>query len=47
VNFAVAFAVSKVTAAPPLAVRQLVENIRTPDHAPQAHDVELVIHDSV
>jgi cation/acetate symporter len=45
VNFAVAFAVSWVTTAPPLAVRQLVDNIRTPDHAPRAHDVELVIHD--
>jgi cation/acetate symporter len=47
VNFAVALAVSRVTAAPPLAVRQLVDTIRTPDHAPQAHDVELVIHDKV
>lgn len=45
VNFAVAFAVSKVTAAPPVAVQQLVENIRTPDHAPRAHDLELVVHD--
>lgn len=45
VNFAVAFTVSRVTAAPPLAVQQLVENIRTPDHAPLAHDLELVIHD--
>jgi cation/acetate symporter len=45
VNFAVAIAVSQVTVAPPLAVRQLVDNIRMPDHAPPAHDVELVIHD--
>jgi cation/acetate symporter len=45
VNFGVAFAVSKVTAAPPVAVQQLVENIRTPDHPPRAHDLELVIHD--
>lgn len=45
VNFAVAFAVSRVTAAPPVAVQQMVETIRMPDHAPRAHDVELVIHD--
>lgn len=45
VNFAVAFAVSQVAVAPPLAVWQLVDNIRTPDHAPQAHDLELVIHE--
>ncbi|MBK6508026.1 MAG: cation acetate symporter [Haliea sp.] len=45
VNFVVAFAVSRVTVAPPLAVRQLVDNIRAPDHAPPAHDVDLVIHD--
>jgi cation/acetate symporter len=45
VNFVVAFAVSRVTVAPPLAVRQLVDNIRAPDHAPPPHDVELVIHD--
>jgi len=44
VNFAVACAVSAVTAPPPVAVQQLVENIRTPDHAPRAHDLELVIH---
>lgn len=47
VNFAIAFAVSQVTVAPPLAVRQLVDNIRTPDHAPRAHDLELVVHDNV
>lgn len=45
VNFAVAFAVSRVTAAPPVAVQKMVETIRMPDHAPRAHDVELVIHD--
>ncbi|MEZ5568544.1 MAG: sodium:solute symporter family protein [Halioglobus sp.] len=45
VNFSVALAVSRVTAAPPLAVRELVERIRLPDHAPPAHDLELVIHD--
>ncbi|MBK6737984.1 MAG: cation acetate symporter [Haliea sp.] len=45
VNFVVAFAVSRVTVAPPLAVRQLVDNIRAPDHAPPPHDVDLVIHD--
>ena len=45
VNFAVALVVSWVTVAPPQVVRQLVENIRTPDHPPPAHDLELVIHD--
>jgi cation/acetate symporter len=45
VNFAVAFAVSRVTAAPPLEVRNLVESIRSPSHAPPAHDLELVIHE--
>ena len=45
VNFTVALAVSRVTAAPPQAVRNLVERIRSPDHAPAAHDLELVIHD--
>ena len=45
VNFVVAFAVSRITVAPPLAVRQLVDNIRMPDHAPPAHDVDLVIHE--
>ncbi|MAT92994.1 MAG: cation acetate symporter [Halioglobus sp.] len=45
VNFSVAFAVSRLTAAPPEAVRQLVLAIRLPDHAPPAHDLELVIHE--
>jgi cation/acetate symporter len=45
VNFAIAFAVSAVTAPPPVSVVQLVEGIRTPDHAPRAHDLELVVHD--
>jgi cation/acetate symporter len=46
VNFVVAFVVSQVTVAPPLSVQQLVEDIRTPDHAPVAHDPELVIHNA-
>ena len=45
VNFCAAFIVSRLTAAPPVAVRELVERIRLPDHAPAAHDLELVIHD--
>ena len=36
----VAFVVSQVTVAPPLSVQQLMEDIRTPDHAPVAHDLE-------
>ena len=32
VNFVVAFGVSKITAAPPPMVRQLVKRIRAPDH---------------
>lgn len=36
VNFVVAFGVSKITVAPPPMVRQLVERIRAPDHAPIA-----------
>ena len=38
VNFAVAFAVSKVTAAPPETVQELVEHIRVPVGASAAHD---------
>ncbi|RLA58121.1 MAG: cation acetate symporter [Gammaproteobacteria bacterium] len=38
VNFAVAFAVSKVTAAPPQSVQDLVEHIRIPAGATTAHD---------
>ena len=38
VNFAVAFAVSKVTAAPPQSVHDLVEHIRIPAGATTAHD---------
>ena len=38
VNFAVAFAVSKVTAAPPEKVQELVEHIRVPVGASAAHD---------
>ncbi|MDH3993446.1 MAG: VC_2705 family sodium/solute symporter, partial [Gammaproteobacteria bacterium] len=38
VNFAVAFAVSKVTAAPPKEVQELVEHIRIPAGATTAHD---------
>jgi cation/acetate symporter len=38
VNFAVAFAVSKVTAAPPQEVQELVEHIRIPAGATAAHD---------
>ncbi|TXS94166.1 cation acetate symporter [Parahaliea maris] len=38
VNFAVAFAVSKVTAQPPESVRELVEHIRIPAGAEVAHD---------
>src|SRR6056297_3349674 len=44
-NFCVAFTVSRLTAVPPIAVRELVERIRLPDQAPAAHDLELVIHD--
>jgi cation/acetate symporter len=47
VNFAVAFAVSKVTHAPPAAVLELVEKIRIPNSSPPAHDLELVVHDEV
>ncbi len=45
VNFATAFVVSRLTAAPPASVRAMVERIRLPDHAPPTHDLELVIHD--
>lgn len=38
VNFAVAFAVSRVTAEPPQAVQDLVEHIRVPAGATAAHD---------
>ena len=38
VNFSVAFAVSKVTAAPPQAVQELVEHIRVPVGVAQAQD---------
>jgi cation/acetate symporter len=38
VNFAVAFGVSKVTAAPPQEVQELVEHIRVPVGATAAHD---------
>jgi cation/acetate symporter len=38
VNFAVAFAVSKVTAAPPQSVQDLVEHIRIPAGVTTAHD---------
>jgi cation/acetate symporter len=38
VNFTVAFAVSRVTAAPPEAVQELVEHIRIPVGATTAHD---------
>jgi cation/acetate symporter len=38
VNFAVAFGVSKVTAAPPIEVQELVEHIRIPAGATTAHD---------
>jgi len=38
VNFAVAFAVSKVTASPPQEVQDLVEHIRIPAGATTAHD---------
>jgi cation/acetate symporter len=38
VNFAVAFGVSKVTAAPPREVQELVEHIRVPVGATAAHD---------
>jgi len=45
VNFATALVVSRLTSAPPAAVRELVASIRIPAHAPAAHDLELVIHD--
>ena len=38
VNFAVAFAISKVTAAPPQEVQDMVEHIRIPAGATAAHD---------
>ena len=38
VNFAVAFAVSKITAAPPEEVQELVEHIRVPVGSSAAHD---------
>ncbi len=38
VNFAVAFSVSKLTAAPPQHVQEMVENIRVPSGAQAAHD---------
>jgi cation/acetate symporter len=45
VNFGVAFVVTRLTVAPPEAVKNLVLTIRVPEHAPPAHDLELVIHD--
>jgi cation/acetate symporter len=38
VNFAVAAAITKVTAPPPASVRELVEHIRIPAGASTAHD---------
>src|SRR5690554_504678 len=38
VNFAVAFAVSKVTAEPPVEIQELVESVRYPRGAGSAHD---------
>jgi cation/acetate symporter len=46
VNFTVALAVSRVTAAPPEAVRQMVQQIRIPAGAPPAHHLRDVIHDT-
>jgi cation/acetate symporter len=37
-NFIVAFVVSKFTAPPPLEVQEIVENIRIPRGAAEAHD---------
>jgi cation/acetate symporter len=45
VNFSVALVVTKFTLAPPAEVKALVLNIRIPEHAAAAHDLELVIHD--
>lgn len=45
VNFAVAGLVSKVTASPPREVREMVQSIRLPEHAPPAHDLAEIIHD--
>ena len=39
INFAVAFFVSNITKEPPAEIQQLVEDIRVPASAPQAHDI--------